>query len=247
MWIEVGIIVVLFVIILLIGTKDLPPYHETSAVCPQLIPLEEPDIIKVFNNDVVLIGNSWSVLHEKDLKRGMTAKAKNKNGSGDAKDDKTADGKDGKDTKQSTDTWTVFHLFGFNEWNTSNANKAQLSVDILKQIPDLVSAGFVKLDAGSIQSKHRGFDDLDNHVLRSYMLLTDHKKDSCGIWVNGVEKAYVKGKWLTADTSLPHSFFNKDKKPYVVLVVDIKRPEGMKIGKADSHIPTELEPFIMAL
>ncbi len=236
MWLEMGIIIVLFILLLLVGTKDPPTFYTTKDKYPALIELENPDAIKLIIADVVRLGSdSWNEWIDPTINSTTT--------------DTDAEGSIGKidniksptsppitstsptpstspttTEKDKSKRWMAFPLLEFGKWSAKNCALCSNTHKLLEHIPGIVTAGFCKLDANTVLDKHEGWKDVSKIVLRSHMQLTKNKPDSCTIWVNKNEKPYEHGKWITFDDSLTHSATNKDGVAQIVLVVDFQRP-----------------------
>lgn len=214
MWLEFGVIVVLFVIIMLVGSKNYLPFHTTPA---NLQVLEDPNIIKSFKNDILLIADDDWIIEKNIINHGSDNK------------------------------WIAFPICINGDWQDRNARKCVNISDKLRSInnatKDIVSISICKMNQLVSLEKNNGFES-DNTVLRSMLLLTETK---CGVNVMGNDKSLEYGKWTTIDASLQHAFFNADKKDSVFLTVTTLRDPKLANGKATSVLPPELLPVALAI
>lgn len=78
-------------------------------------------------------------------------------------------------------------------WIEGNCSRCPATSALLRHVPNIRSALFSRLGAGSRTSKHRGFADLANHVLRCHLSLKVPSDGACGLWVN--EEVCGDGVW----------------------------------------------------
>ena len=146
----------------------------------------------------------------------------------------------------SKSSWTIIPLMAFGIWSKSNIKLFPKTVLELKQIPNLVSAGFSKLGPGTTLKLHKGWANLSNTVLRCHLGLQVPTK--CQIFVLGESNDTMiqsTGKWIIFDDSLYHSAKNLHKtKDRIVLILDILRPEHIPAGISDVKESDELNKFI---
>ncbi|CAM9689242.1 unnamed protein product [Choristocarpus tenellus] len=150
--------------------------------------------------------------------------------------------------------WKVFpfvHTFPASDpsqttWVESTCHMCPKTTELLHKVPNIRTALFSRLGAGSRISGHRGWADLANHVLRCHLPLVVPNSGACGLWVEGEVRYHVEGEVLVFDDSKLHKAFNESDGDRLVLIVDILRPPGMPLGTAEGGHTPELDNFIAA-
>lgn len=150
--------------------------------------------------------------------------------------------------------WKVFpfvHTFpAYDEsrrtWIESTCAGCPTTTELLRRIPNIRTALFSRLGAGSRISGHRGWADLANHVLRCHLSLKVPTDGPCGLWVNGEVVNHAEGEIIVFDDSKLHRAFNNSTGDRFVLIVDILRPPGIALGTAEGGHTPELDSFIDA-
>ena len=99
-----------------------------------------------------------------------------------------------------------------------------------KSIKNIETCCFLKLSKNSRLDKHYGYNPSSNYILRSHLGLSIPK--NCGMWVNGEIKFHKEEYWITFDDSKLHSAFNNSNEERYILLVDMKRPDYIKIGNS---------------
>jgi beta-hydroxylase len=218
-YINVAIIIVFIIILVAFRGKRCNSYYRTSKIYPELIELEENDRFNAIVQEMKNVNSStWINWPEEDL---------------------------WKETNENK--WTVFPLYGFGKWS-KNTSRCPSTTSFLKGLgPNLQTAGFSLLEPGVELTKHRGWADLSNNVLRSHLLLTEHPENTCQLWVNGQTHSHQYQKWITFDDSLIHSAKNSDNEDRVVLLIDMVRPNHISKGTSTVPHSSELDRFVAAM
>lgn len=114
--------------------------------------------------------------------------------------------------------------FLFWKWNfKNNQNKCPKTMNILSQIPNLISAYLSILEPGSEINPHRGDT---NGIMRGHLPLVVPKEiESLGFRVNDEVKIWEEGKLLLFNDAAYHSAWNLGKSDRIVVIVDVVRPE----------------------
>lgn len=212
----------LFLILYLCSQETIVPYYETNKYYPELSIFEtdEPLLNLIEESQSVVNWIPWPERYLWDKPNART------------------------DDKPNTQTWTVFPFYGYGKWSERNCSLCPKTAAMLKQIPNLRTAGFSKLAPNTVLSQHKGWAKLANHVLRSHLLLTDNNIGSCYLTVNGKNLNHKYGKWVTFDDSLTHYATNNDIQDRIVLLIDIERPKDIPLGFSNIQESSELETFI---
>jgi beta-hydroxylase len=150
-------------------------------------------------------------------------------------------------------SWTVIPLIAFGKPCVKNINMFPQTMNQIKQIPNVITAGFSKLGPGTKLSYHKGWAKLSNNVLRCHLGLVVPKK-KCKILVTkdnnypnltNIKAMYQKeNKWIIFDDSLFHSASNDSNQDRIVLILDIIRPPHIKLGTSDITYSEELDNFM---
>lgn len=78
-------------------------------------------------------------------------------------------------------------------WIESTCSRCPATSALLRRVPNIRTALFSRLGAGSRISGHRGWADLANHVLRCHLPLEVPSDGPCGLWVNEEVRACLAG------------------------------------------------------
>ena len=118
--------------------------------------------------------------------------------------------------------WDVFGLWDLRgALIEDNAKVCPNTVNILRQIPNLRTAGFSKLGAGCVISPHKGYSD---DVLRCHLGLVIPGGD-CALKVEDTVHRWQEGKAFVFNDRLLHSAWNyADSDRYVLLLDFYKCP-----------------------
>ena len=133
------------------------------------------------------------------------------------------------------------------KWNQQGLSSFPRTVELLKQIPNLRSAGFSKLGPHTSLAYHRGWAKLSNYVLRCHFPVIVPKGDIlCGVVCENDFQFYTKGEWMVFDDSKTHKAFNHSNEDRVVLIVDIQRPSYIQLGRSEIEMSSQLNLFLDA-
>ena len=137
-------------------------------------------------------------------------------------------------------TWKIFPFYGFGIWNDDAIEKCPILAKYLKNLKGLKLATLSKLSSGMKLTKHRGWGNHSNHVIRCHYGLV--VPEGCYIAVgdivnkNGkyIEKKqyHKKFTWTTFDDSKDHYAENTSDQDRIVLIIDMARPKDIEIGKS---------------
>lgn len=121
--------------------------------------------------------------------------------------------------ERSSNKWQVFSFQFFGIKHPLNCSLCPETYNILKKIPNLISADFSYLPANTHIKPHKGFTQM---VLRAHLGLII--PDNCGIRVGDETKKWEKGKMLVFDDSFEHEAWNHSNEDRFVLMLDIVNP-----------------------
>jgi hypothetical protein len=124
---------------------------------------------------------------------------------------------------------TIIPIYGYNKWS-KYAKKFPTTVNLLNEIKNVITCCFLKLSKNSRLDKHYGYNPSSNYILRNHLGLKI--PDNCGLWVNGEIKYHKENSWITFDDSKLHTAFNNSNEERYILLIDMKRPEYIKIGNS---------------
>lgn len=158
-----------------------------------------------------------------------------------------------KDNYNLQTSWTVIPLVAFTKPCEKNIKLFPNTMNQLKQIPNVITAGFSKLGPGTKLSFHKGWAKLSNNVLRCHLGLRV-EKNKCKILVTkennypnltNIKAMYQQeNKWIIFDDSLYHSATNDSDQDRIVLILDIVRPPHVNLGTSDIAYSEELDNFM---
>jgi aspartyl/asparaginyl beta-hydroxylase (cupin superfamily) len=129
-------------------------------------------------------------------------------------------------------------------WIKSTCDHCPFTTSLLKEIPNVRTALFSRLGAGTKLGLHTGWEDLANYVLRCHLALRVPSAGSCGLYVSGEVRLHVQDEIIVFDDSKTHKAFNESCEDRIVLIVDILRPDYIPKGIAKGGHTKELDSFI---
>lgn len=121
--------------------------------------------------------------------------------------------------------WSIFALRYFGNRFDDNCLKCPSSTEIVEQVPNLLNAGFSRLEAGARIKPHVGYT---SRVLRCHLGLISPPR--CGIRVGGETRSWTEGKCLIFDDTIEHEAWNDSREDRVVLLLDF-----LKEGASESR------------
>ena len=146
---------------------------------------------------------------------------------------------------QGSGEWSVFPFYGFGKWAPENCKQCPFTAQLLKTLPSLKTAGFSRLGPQTTLTKHRGWGQLSNHVLRCHLTLQlPLTPKRVGIWVEGEFQQHVEGQWLVFDDSKWHTGINETEENRIILILDLERPDYIPLGTSKVSCTQELDNFL---
>lgn len=119
--------------------------------------------------------------------------------------------------------WKVFPFVFWNREFEKNCQKCPQTVELLKSLPNVVSASFSLLEPNSVIKPHRGNT---NAVMRCHLgLIIPASLPDCGIKIGDKEKSWVEGELFVFCDCHTHSAWNHTSEKRYVLMVDVVRPQ----------------------
>jgi beta-hydroxylase len=116
--------------------------------------------------------------------------------------------------------WSTFGLYAFGIRIEKNCSLCPETTKLVEQIPNLVTAGFSSLAAGTHIAPHTGYPD---GVLRCHLGLVI--PENCAIRIGDETRTWQEGKCLIFDDTIDHEAWNNSDRTRVVLLLDFK-PQG---------------------
>lgn len=117
--------------------------------------------------------------------------------------------------------WKTFDFVFFGIQHLENSNRCPKTMELLKTIPQLVTAEFSVIEPHTHILPHKGFTRM---VLRCHLGLIIPDKMNCGIRVGNEIKNWEEGKLMIFDDSEEHEAWNKSDKMRGVLMFDVPNP-----------------------
>jgi hypothetical protein len=124
---------------------------------------------------------------------------------------------------------TIIPIYGYNKWS-KYAKNFPITINLLNKVKDVITCAFLKLSKNSRLDKHYGYNPFSNYILRNHLGLKI--PNNCGLWVNNEIKYHNEGSWITFDDSKLHTAFNSSNEERYILLIDLKRPDYIKIGNS---------------
>jgi hypothetical protein len=129
----------------------------------------------------------------------------------------------------------MWDLFFANKINMDFAKRCPNIFDLIKKIPNIKTAFIGKVQSLTTLEQHATWKSLANSTLRCILPIQSTSEiQECGVWVDCLTKAFVKGTWITFDHSKKWTIYNKTDEDLIFLVLDIKRPMGVAFGTSDT-------------
>lgn len=133
-----------------------------------------------------------------------------------------------------TGQWDVFGLWDLQACLIEqNAKQCPHTVSVLKQIPNLRTAGFSRLGAGAHIKPHKGYTD---EVLRCHLGLVVPDGD-CRLKVEETVYQWQEGKAFVFDDTLLHEAVNYTDSDRYILLIDFYR-NGQNQHQPNPRVPT---------
>jgi len=118
--------------------------------------------------------------------------------------------------------WDTFGLYAFGIKIGKNCALCSETTKLVESIPNVTTAGFSSLAAGTHIAPHTGYPD---GLLRCHLGLII--PDGCGLRVGNETRHWQEGKCLVFDDTTEHEAWNKGNSTRVVLLIDFKAPAGL--------------------
>jgi aspartyl/asparaginyl beta-hydroxylase (cupin superfamily) len=120
-------------------------------------------------------------------------------------------------------SWKTSAFFFWN-WNfIKNSRQCPETINILKNVPGILSASISVLEKDITIKPHRGDT---NAIIRVHLpLKVPYKLPLCGFKVNEEERSWEEGKLLLFNDSAKHSAWNLSNERRIILILDVIRPK----------------------
>jgi ornithine lipid ester-linked acyl 2-hydroxylase len=113
--------------------------------------------------------------------------------------------------------WKTFGLYAFGIKIERNCELCPETTKLIEKIPNLFTAAFSSLEAGTHILPHTGYPE---QVLRCHLGLV--VPDQCGIRVGEHTRNWAEGQCLIFDDTFEHEAWNKSDRTRIVLLMDFK-------------------------
>ena len=142
----------------------------------------------------------------------------------------------------------IWPIYMFNIKLEKRIKKISDLYNLIKNIPDVKTIAFIKIEPNSSINKNRQWKLLSD-TLRCVFVIDspDDIVDKCAIWINGEAKKFKSNDLLIFDSSKEHALYNKTKHPLYLFILDISRPEKIPNGVSDREYTDEMNNFIYKL
>lgn len=149
-----------------------------------------------------------------------------------------------------TGSCKIFPMYMFSTISKKRKNKCLKTYKLIKNMPDVITCAFIKIDKKSKLNKQSQWKELANSTLRCLYILKSVSYapiETCGIWVNGESKKLLPKNLIIFDSSKEHSIYNGTDYPLYALIIDIKRPEKIPNGISQREYSNDLYNFVCKL
>ena len=149
-------------------------------------------------------------------------------------------------SEKSSGKWKTYEFVFFGIKNLENCQKCPKTFELLKKIPELVTAQFSVLEPHTKIEPHKGYTKM---VLRNHLALAVPSQDLCKIKIEKEEHSWTEGKLITFDDSLTHEAWNLSNKPRMVLMLDVANPTMPYTSKQICQYKLERmdDPFLLKI
>jgi beta-hydroxylase len=153
------------------------------------------------------------------------------------------------DKENISGTCQIFPIYMFSIESQKCATLCEKSYNLIKNIPDVKTCAYIKIEPESEIKKNKQWGELANNTLRCLFIIDSPNAvvDKCAVWVNGESKKIKSNDFLIFDSSKEHSIYNKTHSPLHMLVLDVQRLEKIAIGVSDRPYTDEIHDFIYKL
>lgn len=143
-------------------------------------------------------------------------------------------------------SWKVYPLNVFGNWMNKNCDMCPNLTMFLKSLPTLKMAILSKMSPGTILTPHTGWAKHANTSIRcQYGIIVPEK---CAInvfdkeiWIKKYQRQF---KWVIFDDSKMHNAENLSNDDRIMLILDVKRPNDIEVGKSTEDETKELLEII---
>ena len=118
--------------------------------------------------------------------------------------------------------WCTFSFYAYGLKFENNCRACLETSQLLKQVPNLVTAGFAALTPGTCLTYQR---KQSNGLLRCHLGLLI--PEQCGIQIQQVQQTWHQGKCLIFDAAAEHTVWNWGERVYVILSIDFRAPKEL--------------------
>ncbi|AFY73177.1 aspartyl/asparaginyl beta-hydroxylase-like dioxygenase [Synechococcus sp. PCC 7502] len=117
--------------------------------------------------------------------------------------------------------WKTLGLYAFGIKIERNCELCPETTKLIEKIPNLHTAAFSSLEAGTHIIPHTGYPE---QVLRCHLglFVPDNCETRCGIRVGTQTRNWAEGKCLIFDDTFEHEAWNKSDRTRIVLLLDFK-------------------------
>lgn len=151
-----------------------------------------------------------------------------------------------KDLYDKQGTWKIFPFFAFGLWIEENCKTCPTIATFLRSIPKLKLATLSKLSPRMKLTPHQGWGKYSNYVIRCHFGIVVSKQSWIYVLNNDVwnKQHHNTFDWLIFDDSKMHYAENNSDSDRIILMVDVERPQTIRIGESDIGDTKELNEII---
>jgi len=138
--------------------------------------------------------------------------------------------------------WTIFPFKIFGKWYDKNIKLCPKINLLLRNVPELINASLSRLSAKTSLEPHQGWANLSNYILRCHLGIII--PGNSYIYCDKEKRKQEINKWIIFDDSKLHWADNNSNSDRIVLILDIKRPNYIKLGQSNIEETSELKEFL---
>ncbi|MBN9295277.1 MAG: aspartyl/asparaginyl beta-hydroxylase domain-containing protein [Flavobacteriia bacterium] len=122
----------------------------------------------------------------------------------------------------SSSLWKTFEFLFFGINHIENSKRCPRTAEIIREIPQIISAQFSILHPASHILPHKGYSKL---ILRNHLPLIVPEGQKCAIRIENITHYWKKNELVIFDDSFTHEAWNESDEIRVVLMFDIAKPD----------------------
>lgn len=120
-------------------------------------------------------------------------------------------------------SWKTYELLFFGIKHQENIKKCPKTYEVIRQIPEIITAQFSFLSPQTHIQPHKGYSKM---ILRNHLPLLVPEGNQCGIRIEDETHYWNEGKLVSFDDNFEHEAWNHSDQIRIVLMFDVAKPDG---------------------